>query len=483
MSSAASSSDQLTSSSDQLTSSIIPPTSEINSSFAWPAEHDLAAGVNIPTAADDCAQLPKKTTVTPSSTELDVENESHQEDEQREDLDASRVAASISITSTHSARKKARAAYTTEDPWCSLISSLTKLIHGENNVTFPVALLCMSPTHTHLFEHAVESLKKYQAQGVDRDVTLLKDAQVAMSCVLNTMSANAQEYFASAQRQELLDQACSLSVIEGFDNHPSTAIAQEYVDCLAKHGVDGLKKQLIVDRGILNNKYMECKGLPPEADMRDKVLEILTKLDETMLEASKVMRHMQSLEHGDVSDAGRKVDCIFMYKGIELSNIEFKRAEIGERDLAIQNRKNVRLARCIQEFHASLGVEDPSIFMADVHGFVGVFYQVRPMGDIAIAGKTTSDLVHLPRTAGGLKAFLQGSSLAILWNFLASLEAQAPVVQLAKELHEVEHEKANFTRAIHRNRAFAPPPVQRRFQDHVLFTPQKKRPRAKTQDD
>jgi hypothetical protein len=34
----------------------------------------------------------------------------------------------------------------------------------------------MSPTHTHLFEHAVDSLKKYQAQGVDRDVTLLKDA-------------------------------------------------------------------------------------------------------------------------------------------------------------------------------------------------------------------------------------------------------------------------------------------------------------------
>jgi hypothetical protein len=87
-----------------------------------------------------------------------------------------------------------------------------------------------------------------------------------------------------------------------------------------------------------------------------------------MLEASKDMRHMQSLEHGDISDAGLKVDRIFMYKGIELSTIEFKRAEIGARDLAIQNRKNVRLARCIQEVHASLGVGDPSIFMADVHG-------------------------------------------------------------------------------------------------------------------
>lgn len=84
--------------------------------------------------------------------------------------------------------------------------------------------------------------------------------------------------FASTQHQGLPDQACSLSVIEGFDNHPSTAIAREYEDCLAKRGVDGLKKQLIVDHGMLNSNYMECKGLPPEADMRDKVLEILTKL-------------------------------------------------------------------------------------------------------------------------------------------------------------------------------------------------------------
>lgn len=112
-----------------------------------------------------------------------------------------------------------------------------------------------------------------------------------------------------------------------------------------------------------------------------------------MLEASKVMRHMQSLEHGDVSDAGRKVDCIFMYKGIELSNIEFKRAEIGERDLAIQNRKNVRLARCIQEVHASLGVEYPSVFMADVHGKCNCKFTA------SIACLTKSSHIFLPNTS------------------------------------------------------------------------------------
>ncbi|KAF9318827.1 hypothetical protein BG006_003124, partial [Podila minutissima] len=130
--------------------------------------YDLAARENISTTADDCAPLPGKASATPSSTESDVEDESHQEDEPREDLETSRVAGSISITSYHSARKRARAVYTTEDPWRSLISSLTKLIHGENNVTFPAALPCMSPTHMHLFEHAVDSLKKYQAQGMLR---------------------------------------------------------------------------------------------------------------------------------------------------------------------------------------------------------------------------------------------------------------------------------------------------------------------------
>ncbi|KAF8970020.1 hypothetical protein BGZ46_010588 [Entomortierella lignicola] len=89
-----------------------------------------------------------------------------------------------------------------------------------------------------------------------------------------------------------------------------------------------------------------------------------------------------------------------MYQGIELSNIEFKRLEVGDRDLAIQNRKNVCLARCIQEVHASFEVKDNSIFMADIHEF-------------AIAGKTTSDLAHLPWTAGGLKAFMRGGFSAI----------------------------------------------------------------------
>ena len=80
---------------------------------------------------------------------------------------------------------------------------------------------------------------------------------------------------------------------------------------------------------------------------------------------------MQSSEFGDPSDSGRKADCLFMMGDIELSNIEFKRQGIDETEIRIQNRKNVRLGRCLQESHAKYGIEAPSILMADV---VGKFY-------------------------------------------------------------------------------------------------------------
>jgi hypothetical protein len=55
---------------------------------------------------------------------------------------------------------------------------------------------------------------------------------------------------------------------------------------------------------------------------------------------------------------------------MEISNVKCKKPGTTERDLAIQNRKNTRLARCIQEAHAALGVTDPTVFMADVAGMI-----------------------------------------------------------------------------------------------------------------
>lgn len=93
---------------------------------------------------------------------------------------------------------------------------------------------------------------------------------------------------------------------------------------------------------------------------------------EKVMSASKAVRQMQSSEFGDPSDSGRKADCLFMFGEIELSNIEFKRDGIDETEIRVQNRKNVRLGRCLQEIHSTYGVEAPSVLMADVIGIYGV---------------------------------------------------------------------------------------------------------------
>ncbi|KAG9062379.1 hypothetical protein KI688_005294 [Linnemannia hyalina] len=106
-----------------------------------------------------------------------------------------------------------------------------------------------------------------------------------------------------------------------------------------------------------------CKVPPEQAVIEDKAIEILILFSGGL----PLMRDMQSLEYGDVSDTGHKVDCVFMYEDIELSSIEFKNEDSSERDLAVQNRKNGRHACCLQEAYAAIGVKDISVFMADVY--------------------------------------------------------------------------------------------------------------------
>ncbi|KAF9400788.1 hypothetical protein BGX21_003515 [Mortierella sp. AD011] len=187
------------------------------------------------------------------------------------------------------------------------------------------------------------------------------------------------------------------------------------------------------------------------------------------------MRQHQASEYNEVSESARKVDCLFMYEGLELSNIEFKRPDTSVRDLAIQNRKNVRLGRCIQEAHIAVGVEEPSVMMADVAGFVGIFYQVKKMGDIAIAGKTTSTTVTLPQEAGSFDRFLEDGSLAILWNFISHLEKQGRKVLRAKQRYDAMSRSTKFVQSVTRSSNVSKPTVERKFENNVTLSPPKRR--------
>ncbi|KAF9996591.1 hypothetical protein BGZ80_007210, partial [Entomortierella chlamydospora] len=69
---------------------------------------------------------------------------------------------------------------------------------------------------------------------------------------------------------------------------------------------------------------------------------------------------------GELLDAGRKVDSVFMFDGIELPDIGVKFQNASPRGVSIQLRKNVRLTRCIQELHLSFRMNEAPVVMGDV---------------------------------------------------------------------------------------------------------------------
>ncbi|KAF9091845.1 hypothetical protein BGX27_001955 [Mortierella sp. AM989] len=409
--------------------------------------------------------------------------------------------------------KKKKVMCATEEPWNALTRSLTRVINCEKGVKFPQKLSSMDPLRAELFDHAVNMLKEYQGQSEQqKDISVVKDAQVAMSCVLNTLSKRACDHFDNYNNGSILEEAKELSLVEGFTEHPCQRIMKNYIPILEEADVEDFLSNLKTDWGLLQSR--KSKPPLPSQLLEDKVIEILILLckfithppfgaaipsemdcmhiwvsifsvltdkvtlhtGEKALGASKLMRQLQTSEYGDVSDAGRKADCLFMFQDIELSNIEFKCDNISPREIAIQNRKNIRLARCIQELHVAIGVSSPSVHVADVAGFVGMFYQAMPMGEIAIAGRTAPETVHLPRNKGDLLNFLEDSSLAIIWNFIDSLEKQAPKLRTAKERTESTKKKEKFVQSIARPRdTTPPPPAVRLFSNNVTLSPTKKR--------
>ncbi|KAI1313879.1 hypothetical protein EDD11_002414 [Mortierella claussenii] len=279
------------------------------------------------------------------------------------------------------------------------------------------------------------------------------------------------------EREELVETAKTLNIIKGLEQHECSTILKKYVSILAKDDLNKFLATLIIDRGSLLEKYQDQERLPASAELEDKVLQILIILGERVMEASKIMRQHQTAEFSGVSESARKVDLLFMYDGVEISNIRFKKPGITERDIAIQHKKSIRLARCIQEAHAALGVEKSSVMMADVAGSVGAIYQVRPMGEIAIIGETTSAIMHLPHTHGSLKAFMEDNSLALLWNY-SRLETQGRSISKAKDRHELALQIAKFKRGIAGIQSGTPQPnLKKQLLNKATLTPSRKKAR------
>ncbi|KAH7042484.1 hypothetical protein BKA57DRAFT_126247 [Linnemannia elongata] len=344
---------------------------------------------------------------TTAQESTEDEDESHRMPRARIETPTTTVTAPAAAKSSRSLRKKRKMECTTEEPWRSLLVVLQQIINGERSVVFPVAPAEIVPVHKLLFDHAVGAMKSYLAQPIDaRDTLLLKDAQCSMSCVLNTMSSHVSMFFEESDEEELFGAAKDHCLVVGFEDHACSTILVEYLPVLREKGAEYLQRRLIADRGKLASDYLDGPSLPPTAVLRDQVLRILLEMcdhilhppygkvapsendclhywvrifssltnkitiqtGEKALEASKVVRRQQAAEYGEVSEAGRKVDCLFAFESIELSNVEFKLRGALDKEIAIQNRKNIRLGRALQEAHARHGASDVSVFMADVAG-------------------------------------------------------------------------------------------------------------------
>ncbi|KAF8928398.1 hypothetical protein BGZ47_001658 [Haplosporangium gracile] len=316
------------------------------------------------------------------------------------------------------------------------------------------------------------------------------------------MSSHLSMFFEESDEEGLFGAAKGHCLVAGFEDHACSTILVEY-----------LQRRLIANRGKLASDFLDGPSLPPTAVLRDQILHILLEMcdhilhppygkvvpsendclcywvsmfsilsnkvtiqtDEKALEASKVVRRQQAAEYGEVSEAGRKVDCLFAFESIGLSNIEFKLRDALDKEIAIQNRKNIRLARALQEAHAKHGAGDVSVLMADVVGFVGTFYQICPMGDVHIPGCTTNSEVFLSHTPGSLELFLQSKRLAIICNYIARLEAQGPELVKAYDMHDRQQEISQHADGLSLGRPRTPPRRITTIRNNVVLSPSKRR--------
>ncbi|KAF9088763.1 hypothetical protein BGX27_002648, partial [Mortierella sp. AM989] len=284
------------------------------------------------------------------------------------------------------------------------------------------------------------------------------------------------------------------------------------LDCHTFEGVITLGMCVVIIRAALLTKFGP-KSLLPDAALKNKVLRILDYLchvisnppyktsepsetdslliwthvfslitediallsGEKMLEASKILRREQSREFGGLTEAGRKVDLSLCYAGIELSNIEFKRAGITPRDINMQSRKNIRLGQCIQQSHQTIGLTDLSLLLADISGYVCVFYNIVEFEGVWAVGRATMDFAHLPTTEGALIGFMNDSSLAQIFAYFDILAEKGKKAKRAKERHDVQLAKQGVGQAVGSAQPIAPPPKSKTLTNNVIFTPTKKR--------
>ncbi|KAF9091263.1 hypothetical protein BGX23_005360, partial [Mortierella sp. AD031] len=270
-----------------------------------------------------------------------------------------------------------------------------------------------------------------------RDVSHLSPNRVALSCTVDLSIDGLQDYF---EEKFLLDPSDSFSMMS--TDHGVRTLLQPLRDVSTKHDA----RYLLEEVRIMKGRYQEqarAKGdvlervrlvIKPSFGTRaakaDVVsewkavfslllmdTEIYMKSGECVSEATKSVKAKLDGEFNDFGAFGRKVDLLFHMDGQELVNIEFKLEEATQTAVQVQHLKNIRLNRAIMESHATASGARPPIVVMEIQGWIGSLFALYPFEDVFVCKYL--ETIELPRSASGLKRFLKGSTLKVLFKFIA----------------------------------------------------------------
>ncbi|KAF9968593.1 hypothetical protein BGZ73_009219, partial [Actinomortierella ambigua] len=144
--------------------------------------------------------------------------------------------------------------------------------------------------------------------------------------------------------------------------------------------------------------------------------EVFMRSGECVPESTKAIKAVLDEEYDEFGTFGRKVDLLFFHAhGQELANLEFKVAEATQSEIEIQHCKNIRLNRAIMESQCKASGVKSTLLFLDFQGWHGSMFALYPFEDIFVSKYLGS--VELPRSEGGLKRFLQGDTLNLLYIF------------------------------------------------------------------
>ncbi|GJJ68360.1 hypothetical protein EMPS_00706 [Entomortierella parvispora] len=385
------------------------------------------------------------------------------------------------------------------DPWLGLQQAARQLQSGQRGIRIPMMPGNLSDNHRRLYNIAHRCLN--DANGplkTDRDAINIKDALVAMSCILNLRSARS-DVFPPAFVASATDQCYEIS----FHRHELVETCFDgLVEILNEKGVLGLRdaveeKKIIymkerqglhtgtrsqeeklmdiitiacdlVSEKLFEEPHGEADTLHLWLKIFEKLLPVGTGLTMKTGESMLTCTRPDDKEEEDMN--GRKVDLKFLYSGIEVAVVEFKSASQPRGMVAKQFRKSIRLGKNIHQSLAALGVEDGHVICGDISGFMGSFTKIRTFEDIYVAGKVTDTIVSLPTSRKMLSRFLDGTAVAVLMNFVDYLEVLGSNALDIKETASVLANEERFELQIEHRKpaAFV---QQKTFRDTIIHSP------------